>query len=112
MSNQPTMKRLVAAGLSIAAVCGCGVEANDPSPLPTLPTLPAVRFEPQADDFFRLPWPSDGRLTELGTVNLADFPRADDAMLSLYIQHYENWLLYDAGDLPRNRGSTRRAGPN
>ena len=41
-----------------------------------------ARFEPEGSGFFRMPWPSDARLRDDGTVELGDFPRAKVGVLS------------------------------
>ncbi|MCC6873211.1 MAG: hypothetical protein IT378_02790 [Sandaracinaceae bacterium] len=40
----------------------------------TDPTRIIVRFDPAATDFYRLPWPSDARLTADGTPDMTGFP--------------------------------------
>jgi len=65
----PTLRLLLLA--SVAATCAC---SGDPAP-DADPTLIHVRFEPDGEGFYRLPWPSDARLTERGTPDLTDFPR-------------------------------------
>jgi len=39
------------------------------------PSQVGIRFEPGADDFYRMPWPSDARTTDDGHPDLSDFPR-------------------------------------
>ncbi|MCC7539415.1 MAG: hypothetical protein IT379_24535 [Deltaproteobacteria bacterium] len=41
---------------------------------PVDPTLVVVRFDPDGEGFYRMPWPSDARLTAQGTPELDDFP--------------------------------------
>ena len=49
-------------------VADAGVDAGvDPSQI-------GVRFDPNGVGFYRLPWPSDARLTPRGTPDLSDFP--------------------------------------
>ena len=46
----------------------------EPEPEPD-PSIVGLRFDPGSESFYRVPWPSDGRLTEAGTPDLSDFPR-------------------------------------
>ena len=48
-----------------------------------------VRFEWQGDDFYRMPWPSDARLTAQGTPDLSDFPGDTPTLTSIreYLQN-------------------------
>lgn len=41
------------------------------------PTVIRLRYEPEGDGFYRVPWPSDGRLTAEGTPSLDDYPGRD-----------------------------------
>ncbi|MFK7986894.1 MAG: alpha/beta hydrolase family protein, partial [Sandaracinaceae bacterium] len=38
-------------------------------------TIVSFRFDPDGEGFYRMPWPSDARLTADGTPDLSDFPR-------------------------------------
>jgi hypothetical protein len=57
--------------------------------LPVDPDLIEVRFEPDADDFFRLPWPSDGRRNDAGGLDMRGFPEADDDILARFLATLE-----------------------
>lgn len=51
------------------------VDASDAAmDAPLDPNLVHVRFEPDAEGFYRFPWPSDARLNANGTPDLSDFP--------------------------------------
>ncbi|MBT3220796.1 MAG: hypothetical protein HN348_17060, partial [Proteobacteria bacterium] len=43
------------------------------------------RFEINGNDFYRLPWPSDTRITEEGLLMLSDFPQSDDPLIEIYL---------------------------
>jgi hypothetical protein len=47
-----------------------------------------ARFEWQGDDFYRMPWPSDARLTAQGMLDLSDFPGDTPILTSIreYLQ--------------------------
>ncbi len=51
-------------------------EDEDDGPPPD-PNIIRVRFDPGAEGFYRMPWPSDARLTPDGTPDLEDFPGRD-----------------------------------
>jgi len=40
----------------------------------TDPSLVVIRYAPEGDDFYRMPWPSDARTTADGHPDLSDFP--------------------------------------
>jgi hypothetical protein len=56
--------------LMAAVAMGCGDDAPGDDP-----TLVVVRYEPDGEGFYRMPWPSDARLTDRGTPDLRDFPQ-------------------------------------
>ena len=44
----------------------------------------APRFEPGGEGFYRMPWPSDGRLTDQGTVDISDIPHSEMEFMQRY----------------------------
>lgn len=49
-----------------------------------------VRFDPEASGFYRVPWPSDARLTEQGSPDLSDFPNISVELLDAYRAEIES----------------------
>ncbi len=47
------------------------------------PEITQPRFDPDGTDFYDTPWPSDARLTELGTPDLSLFPATGSAFLRI-----------------------------
>ncbi|MFP4599775.1 MAG: hypothetical protein ACLFVJ_16065 [Persicimonas sp.] len=43
------------------------------------------RFEPAEEDFYRMPWPSDARLTADGGVDISDIPNRNNSFVSKYV---------------------------
>jgi len=74
----------VALMVLLSCLAGCGQGETDAS----LPLL-VPKFAPDAEGFFRLPWPSDFRKTQQGTVALGDLPRADNPMMAAYVSYFE-----------------------
>ncbi len=56
--------------------------------LPVDPTAIVFRYEPDAEDFYRLPWPSDGRVGPMGGPDLSEFPNRS-ATLDTYLTEVE-----------------------
>lgn len=54
------------------------------------PLMP--RFEPDGEGFYRIPWPSDARVLSDGTVDLADFPDVENAVLTVIREALEGTL--------------------
>lgn len=81
--------------VSLAAF-GCSdvldtTSSGNQEPTLEIPTLEAAqgdmvpRFDWQAKDFYRMPWPSDARLSADGRVDLSDLPFANDFFVATYI---------------------------
>ncbi|MGE0786677.1 MAG: hypothetical protein AB7S26_13480 [Sandaracinaceae bacterium] len=124
------MSRLAWTRLAIAAAFVLGAAACD-EPLPSDdggvvdPTTIHVRFEPDATDFWRTPWPSDARLTSTGAPDMTGFPRRrglmDDTLSEIegYVRGYATTpVVYFALDkvvtdasLPENVAATDPASP-
>ncbi|QDG52814.1 hypothetical protein FIV42_19310 [Persicimonas caeni] len=79
---------LLALGAS-AALSGCGeiaereqglekVEAQDGDLMP--------RYAPADEDFYRMPWPSDARVSAQGTVDVSDIPNANHNFVKRYVE--------------------------
>lgn len=78
---------LVALGTSLALV-GCGeavednafevVEAQDGDLMP--------RYSPGDEEFYRMPWPSDARVSADGTVDVSDIPNANHNFVKRYVE--------------------------
>lgn len=56
--------------------------------VPPDPTAIRFRYERDGEGFYRLPWPSDGRVGPLGGPDLSDFPNRT-ATLDLYLDEVE-----------------------
>lgn len=56
--------------VSLALVLTLGCTA----PAPDDPSQIVVRFDPDGEGFYRMPWPSDARRTPAGTPDMSDFP--------------------------------------
>lgn len=52
-----------------------------------------VRFEPSADGFYRMPWPSDYRTSETGSPVLSDFPRSGNGLVGSYRRAIESGIV-------------------
>lgn len=63
---------------SLLVACGeppdPSTDASVPADAGSDPSLVEIRFDPDATDFYRMPWPSDARLRADGTPDLSDFP--------------------------------------
>ena len=55
----------------------------------TDPNIFYVNYDPEGDGFYRFPWPSDARLTALGTPDLSDFPNIENPLLESYQNEIE-----------------------
>jgi hypothetical protein len=58
---------------------------TEPSGIQAAPGDLVPRFEPAQTDFYRMPWPSDARLSVDGRVDVSDLPHADDAFVAKYV---------------------------
>jgi hypothetical protein len=79
--------RLLAALLSLVfgiAATGCGETTEPEEPANTGDLVP--RFDDEGDDFYRMPWPSDARLSEDGTLDLQDLPGQQSSLISRYVE--------------------------
>ena len=63
-------------------------DADAEPDLPLDPNAIVFRYNPQGEGFYRMPWPSDGRLGPLGGPDLSDFPNRT-ATLDLYLTEVE-----------------------
>lgn len=55
------------------------------------PAGPEARFDPDAEDFYRMPWPADYRRTEAGTLALSDFGAlVNNNLLNAYVNVIED----------------------
>ena len=101
------MRRLSIGALIFLLFASCGAEVDDVADAgepdggdadtpdagdadvdqPPVPLNP--RFAMDEEGWLRLPWPSDYRIDEDGRVELDDFPRARDAVISSFIEVLE-----------------------
>ena len=73
------------AGFADAGDVGADIERDlGPDPYEALTPVP-LRFALDTDDFFDIPWPSDLRRRDDGTLDLATFPDNGSALLEDYI---------------------------
>ncbi|MCA9606171.1 MAG: hypothetical protein KC619_11280, partial [Myxococcales bacterium] len=68
----------VSIALLLLVACGDPPDTPDDASVPSDggsdPTMVEVRFDPEGSGFWRMPWPSDARLTADGTPDMRDFP--------------------------------------
>ncbi len=76
--------------LTIALICltasmaACG-EATEPDEQQSQADL-VPRFDVDGEDFYRMPWPSDARLDDDGTLDLTDLPGQQTPLIGRYVE--------------------------
>lgn len=86
--NSPSRLRLALTASVLLLSFSCGEQsdssggAHAPDPASTL----TPRFSLDGDDFYRMPWPSDARLDEDGTLRLDDVPGQNSQLITRYVE--------------------------
>ncbi len=81
--------RLALSGLFVGLLlAGCGASADSPRGIEKVAAVDGdlvPRYEPDGDGFYRMPWPSDFRVTDQGTVDVSDIPGANRPFVAKYV---------------------------
>ena len=57
------------------------------------------RFDPDGEDFYATPWPSDSRIGEDGVMDLSNFPEANNPFISVYLDVLTEFI-HDFSTIP------------
>jgi hypothetical protein len=89
--SKPSLRNtpiLLALFVLLTSLGGCGEPVEEPQGVEKLEAVGGdfmPRFAPQDDDFYRLPWPSDARVREDGTIDVSDIPNASHGFVRKYV---------------------------
>ena len=90
MPSRPVSRLALSTVLAALLLAGCGSATSDGGPAGIAKVQSAdgdlvPRFEPNKDDFYRMPWPSDFRVTDQGTVDVSELPGSNRTFVKTYI---------------------------
>jgi hypothetical protein len=82
--RRPLSLTIALSTTALLLLAGCGEATEQDPELATADLVP--RFDSAGEDFYRMPWPSNARLDEDGTLDLDDLPGQQTSLIARYVE--------------------------